>query len=187
MAGGHVARDGELAHSALGPMVIGLGLGLLAALAGAPDAAAGLLYSSSYFAELNVLAYSRVQESEADQAAITYLEKAGYSSAGLVDFFNNFRYQEVFDDEKKYPYFRDHPLTDDRIEALTVRAKASPLRGEGHARHRRLRDRMKAKIKDASPIARSRPSSTSPRATPRSRPATPAPSPTTASWRPRRR
>jgi predicted Zn-dependent protease len=124
MAGGHVARSGEMMHSAMGPMIMSIGLGLLAALAGAPDAAAGLLYSSSYFAELNVLAYSRVQESEADQAAITYLEKAGYSSAGLVDFFNNFRYQEVFDDEKKYPYFRDHPLTDDRIEALTVRAKA---------------------------------------------------------------
>jgi predicted Zn-dependent protease len=124
MAGGHVAREGEMAHSAVAPMVIGLGLGLLAALAGAPDAAAGLLYSSSYFAQLNVLAYSRVQESEADQAAITYLEKAGYSAEGLVDFFNNFRYQEVFDDEKKYPYFRDHPLTDDRIEALAVRAKA---------------------------------------------------------------
>ena len=124
MAGGHVARSGEMMHSAVAPMVLSLGLGLLAALAGAPDAAAGLIYSSQYFAELNVLAYSRVQESEADQAAITYLEKAGYSAAGLVTFFNNFRYQEVFDDEKKYPYFRDHPLTDDRIEALTVRARA---------------------------------------------------------------
>jgi predicted Zn-dependent protease len=124
MAGGHVARSGEMGHSAIAPMVLGLGLGLLAALAGAPDAAAGLIYSSTYFAELNVLAYSRVQESEADQAAITYLEKAGYSAQGIVDFFNNFRYQEVFDDEKKYPYFRDHPLTDDRIEALAVRAKA---------------------------------------------------------------
>jgi predicted Zn-dependent protease len=129
MAGGHVARSGEMMHQAVAPMVLGLGLGLLAALAGAPDAAAGLVYSSQYFAELNVLAYSRVQESEADQAAITYLEKAGYSSAGLVDFFNNFRYQEVFDNEKKYPYFRDHPLTDDRIEALTVRAKAQPHYG----------------------------------------------------------
>jgi predicted Zn-dependent protease len=73
---------------------------------------------------LNVLAYSRVQESEADQAAITYLQKAGYSAKGIVEFFDNFRYEEVFDDSHKYPYFRDHPLTDDRIEALDVRAKA---------------------------------------------------------------
>jgi predicted Zn-dependent protease len=123
MARGDVARSGEMAHAAVPPMVLGLGLGILAALAGAPDAAAGLIYSSSYFAELNVLAYSREQEARADQAGITYLEKAGYSAQGLVDFFNNFRYEEVFSEAKKYPYFRDHPLSDERIEALAVRAK----------------------------------------------------------------
>jgi predicted Zn-dependent protease len=73
-----------------------------------------------------VLGYSREQESRADQAAVTYLEKAGESGRGLVDFFNAFRYQEVFDDEKKFPFFRDHPLTDDRIEALTVRVNTQP-------------------------------------------------------------
>ena len=40
-----------------------------------------------------------------------------------MEFFNNFRYQEVFDDERKFPYFRDHPLSDDRIEALRVRVE----------------------------------------------------------------
>jgi predicted Zn-dependent protease len=126
MAGGHVARSGDMEHAAMGPMILGIGLGILAAIAGAPDAAAGLIYSSSYFAELNVLAYSRVQESEADQAAVTYMEKAGYSAQGLVDFFDNFRYEEVFSDAKRYPFFVDHPLTDDRIEALAARAKAQP-------------------------------------------------------------
>lgn len=121
IAGGHIARSGAAGHAALGPLIIGLGLGVLAAIAGAPDAAAGLVYSSGYFAEISVLGYSREQESRADQAAVTYLEKSGESGRGLVDFFNNFRYQEVFDDEKKFPFFRDHPLTDDRIEALSVR------------------------------------------------------------------
>jgi predicted Zn-dependent protease len=121
IAGGHIARSGAAGRAALGPLILGIGLGVLAALAGAPDAAASLVYSSGYFAELSVLGYSREQESRADQAAVTYLEKAGQSGRGLVDFFNAFRYQEVFDDEKKFPFFRDHPLTDDRIEALTVR------------------------------------------------------------------
>jgi predicted Zn-dependent protease len=124
MAGGHVARSGDMMHAGIAPMVAAIGLGILAALAGSPEAAAGLIYSSTYFGELNVLAYSRVQESEADQAGITYLEKAGYSGAGLVDFLNTFRYQEVFSDAKKYKYFVDHPLTDDRIEALATRARA---------------------------------------------------------------
>ncbi|HEX7759576.1 MAG TPA: M48 family metalloprotease [Caulobacteraceae bacterium] len=126
VAGGHIARSGEMGRSGIAPLILGMGLGVLAAIAGAPDAAAGLIYSSSYFAQLSVLGYSRVQESAADQAAVTYLEKSGQSAEGLVDFFNNFRYQEVFSDQKKYPFFRDHPLSDDRIEALSARAAAQP-------------------------------------------------------------
>jgi predicted Zn-dependent protease len=126
MERGDVARVGESTKGVVGPMILGLGLGLLAALAGAPDAAAALIYSGQYFGQINGLAFSRDDESRADEAAITYLEKAGYSGAGIVDFFNNFRYEEVFSDAKKYPFWVDHPLTDDRIEALTVRAKSQP-------------------------------------------------------------
>jgi len=121
IAGGHVARSGDMGKAALPPLLLGLGLGVLAAMAGAPDAAAALVYSSSYFAQISVLGYSRVQESAADQAGATYLDRAGVSGQGLVDFFNNFRYQEVFSDAKKYPFFRSHPLSDERIEALRVR------------------------------------------------------------------
>jgi len=148
MARGDVARSGEMGHAGMGPMIAGLGLGILAAIAGAPDAAAALIYSGSYFGELNMLAYSREQEARADEAAVTYMEKAGYSSEGLVDFFNTFRYQEVFSDIKKFKYFVDHPLTDDRIEALVVRAKSQPHYGvkdtpEAIAEY----DIMKAKLK----------------------------------------
>src|SRR5947209_11317 len=107
-------------------MLISIGLGILAALAGAPAAGAALIFNSGYFGELNALTYSREQEARADQAAATYLETAGMSGRGLVNFFDNFRYQEVFDDEKKFPFFRDHPLTDDRIEALRVRVEHQP-------------------------------------------------------------
>jgi predicted Zn-dependent protease len=123
IAGGHVARSGAMGHAALGPLLLGVGLGILAAAAGSPDGAAALIYSSGYFAEVSALGYSREQESRADQAAATYLEAAGVSGRGLVEFFNNYRYQEVFDDERKFPYFRDHPLTDDRIEALAARVE----------------------------------------------------------------
>ena len=129
IAGGHIARSGAMGRAALAPMIVSIGLGVLAALAGAPDAAAGLVFSSTYFGEISVLGYSREQESRADQAAATYLEKAGMSGRGLLDFFNNFRYQEVFDDERKYPFFRDHPLTDDRIEALATRVEQQPHYG----------------------------------------------------------
>ena len=126
VAGGHLARSDAMLHSAIGPMLLSVGLGILAALAGQPGAAASLIFSSTYFGELSALGYSREQESRADQAAATYLDKAGISGRGLVQFFENFRYQEVFDDEKKFPYFRDHPLSDDRIQALSVRVTQQP-------------------------------------------------------------
>jgi predicted Zn-dependent protease len=126
MARGDVARVGESTKGVVGPMILGLGLGLLAAIAGAPDAAAALIYSGSYFGEINGLAFSRDDESRADEAAITYLEKAGYSGRGIVDFFNNFRDEEDFSNSRKYPFWVDHPLTDDRIEAITVRAQSQP-------------------------------------------------------------
>src|SRR5579862_3097070 len=67
MERGDVARVGEATKGVVGPMLLGLGLGVLAALAGAPDAAAGLIYSGQYFGEINGLAFSRDQESRADQ------------------------------------------------------------------------------------------------------------------------
>jgi predicted Zn-dependent protease len=124
ITGGHVARDTGN-KPALATYLLTMGLGILAAVAGSPAAAGGLLYSSDYFATLTYLGYSRVQEASADQAAATSLEKAGISGKGLVDFFDNFRYQEVFDDARKYRFFQSHPLSSDRIDALRSRVSKS--------------------------------------------------------------
>ncbi|HZC15581.1 MAG TPA: M48 family metalloprotease [Caulobacteraceae bacterium] len=126
LAGGHLARSDEGEKQTLATYLLTLGLGIAAAAAGAPDAAGGLLYSAGYFAALTGAGFTRTQESSADQAAVTYLEKAGESSKGLVDFFDNFRYEEVFADAKRYRFFIDHPLTSDRIDALQVRAEQQP-------------------------------------------------------------
>ncbi len=138
MAGGHLARSGEGQKNAMKTFLLTAGLGILAAAAGAPDAGAALLYSASYFATLDYLGYSRIQEAQADQAAVTYLEAAGKSGKGLVDFFDNFRYEEVFSQAKRYPFFQSHPLTSDRIEALRVRAEKQPhYNVDRHARGHR--------------------------------------------------
>jgi predicted Zn-dependent protease len=124
ITGAHIARDSGN-KPALATYLLTMGLGILAAIAGAPGAAGGLMYSSDYFATLTYLSYSRVQEASADQAAATSMEKAGISCKGLVDFFDNFRYQEVFSDARKYRFFYDHPLSSERIDALRVRCEKS--------------------------------------------------------------
>lgn len=122
-AGGHNARSGEMGKAGIRPMLLTLGLGLLAAAAGAPEAGLALAASSPYFGQLNMLTYSRVQESAADQAAVTYLVKAKESPKGLVDFFDNFRYEEVFTEARRFPFFQSHPISSERIELLRRRAE----------------------------------------------------------------
>jgi len=123
LAGGHPSRSGELTKAGLKPMLLTMGLGLLAMVAGAPDAGAALLTSSGYFGTLGALGYSREQEGRADQAAAGFLEKTGQSGKGLVDFFDNFRYQEVFDQSRRFPYFQSHPLSSERIELLRTKVE----------------------------------------------------------------
>jgi predicted Zn-dependent protease len=121
VAGGHAARVGEMQKAGMVPMLLTMGLGILAAAAGAPDAAAALLSSSQYFGELGALGFSREQEARADQAAVGFLETAQMSGRGLVDFFDNFRYQEVFEESRRYPFFQSHPISSQRIELLRRR------------------------------------------------------------------
>jgi predicted Zn-dependent protease len=129
ITGGHVARE-SMYKPALATYLLTMGLGILAAVAGAPDAAGGLMYSSDYFATLTALTYSRVQEASADLAAAGFLDKAHISGRGLVDFFDNFRYEEVFSDARKYRFFLDHPLTSDRIDSLKSRVEKSAYYNE---------------------------------------------------------
>jgi predicted Zn-dependent protease len=126
LAGGHPIRSDEMMKAGLKPMILTMGLGVLAALAGAPDAGAALLANSQYAGALGALGYSREQESRADQAGAGFLEATGQSGRGLVEFFDNFRYQEVFDQSRRYAYFRSHPLSSERIEVLRSRVERQP-------------------------------------------------------------
>ena len=126
LAGGHSFRSGEHQRAGLVPLILTLGLGVLAALAGSGEAAAGLIASAPYFGALGQAGYGREQESRADQAGATTLEKAGLSARGLAEFFDKFRYQEVFAQYRRFKYFIDHPLSSDRIEALQRRVETLP-------------------------------------------------------------
>lgn len=113
----HTLRDGAQG-AGMQPMLMTMALGALAIAAGAPDAGAVLIGNSQYFGALSALRYMTHQEGEADNTGARALQNAGESGRGLVSFFENFRSQEVFSDARRYPYFRSHPLSSDRIENL---------------------------------------------------------------------
>ena len=126
LAAGHSARSGEMQQAGMRPFLLTMGLGVLAAFAGAGDAAVALMGSAGQFGTLAALGYSREQEGRADQAGLGLLDQAGISGRGLVEFFDKFRYQEVFQEARRYAYFRSHPLSSDRIERLRSKAETLP-------------------------------------------------------------
>lgn len=113
----HVLRTGAQ-DAARQPFLMTMALGALALAAGEPSAGMALLGSSGFFGTLSALQYMQSQEGEADLTGARALDRAGLSAQGMVDFFEEFRAQEVFSDARRYPYFRSHPLSSDRIEAL---------------------------------------------------------------------
>lgn len=126
ISGGHVARNAEAMRQAMRPALISIGLGVLAIAAGAPDAGAALIMGSPQFAQANFVRHTQVQESSADQAAVTFMDKAGMSSTGLVSFFNREFRQYEFQQRRVPAYAMTHPFTSDRVQALRERVDASP-------------------------------------------------------------
>ncbi len=148
IAGGHIVRSDYGNRSATGAWLIAAGIGLAAILAGEASAGALILGGSQQFGAIEALAYSRVNESAADQYAFRYMEATGQSSQGLIDFFDRFRAQEVLSNARRFPYFRGHPLSSDRIDALRERVEDSPHTGKIDSEdHQHRLEMAKAKLR----------------------------------------
>ncbi len=127
IAGAHGARRaGDFAKSSRSGY-ISIGLGIIALAAGAPELGLALITNAQQLTYLNFVSHTRAQESSADQAGLTYLERTGQSGKGLVEFFEAFRYQEVLSQARRNEYFRTHPLASDRIARLRTRAQNNGL------------------------------------------------------------
>jgi predicted Zn-dependent protease len=128
ISGGHLARSREAMGQAMGPMLISLGLGVLAIAAGAPQAGAALIAGSQQFAMSNFVRHTQVQESAADQAGAQFLEQSGQSGEGLISFFNRNMRPYEFMTRRMPPYMMTHPYSSDRVEALRQRVANNPHR-----------------------------------------------------------
>lgn len=127
IACGHTVSRSRAAGVAMRPALLSIGLGLLAIAAGEGGAGAALIGSSQQFAAINFFTHTRPEEASADAHAVKYLAALGQSPAGIVEFFENFRYQEVMSEARRYPYFRAHPLASDRIRTTRALAEATGL------------------------------------------------------------
>ncbi len=123
ISGGHGARRSQDMQRALGPMLLSIGLGVLAIAAGAPDAGAALISGSQAFGMGEIVRHTQVQESSADQAAVQFLEATGQSGRGLITFFNTQIRPYEFMVRRAPPWMMTHPFSSDRVESLRQRVQ----------------------------------------------------------------
>ncbi len=148
IAGGHLSRTSEVAANASFETIIAAILGIGAAFAtGDGSAAAAGAKIGQGMAMNQFLAYSRVQESSADQAGYRFLENAGVNPAGLVSFLEKLGSQELLPSSQQSAFVRTHPLSRDRIDALESKLETSSLRtNSAPAAWIEQHKRMKAKL-----------------------------------------
>lgn len=136
VSGAHIARLPEEYEKAMATALLGLLLGGVAAAAGSSSGAVGAAALGQTLAARQFFAFTRGQENQADQAALTYLDRVGWSAKGLARLFQRLQPQEMLPLDMQDPYMRTHPLTRERIHAVN----------EGMARSRYTNAPMPAEL-----------------------------------------
>jgi predicted Zn-dependent protease len=149
ISGGHLVRLREgmknAMYESIVAMVIGAAVGAAAKDVGG-GAAAGVL-AGQQVGMRGILAYTRGMESSADQAAVNFLERAGLSARGLMEFLQIVADQELLATERQDPYVRSHPISRDRVEFVRnylaqSRVANASLPPQFDEMHRRLRGKI---------------------------------------------
>jgi predicted Zn-dependent protease len=98
-----------------------LGIGVAVATGNPAAAAAGdeLIIRS-------LLAERRSQESAADQAGLSFLNKTNQSGRGMLETFERFAQQEYVGDQNKDPFVRSHPVAGERLAQLRDVVQKNP-------------------------------------------------------------
>ncbi|PWR23733.1 M48 family metalloprotease [Zavarzinia compransoris] len=126
IAGGHLVRSTEALRNASIQQIIATVLGAIAIIGGGGDAGAAVMMGGAQVAQRSFLQYSRTQESAADQAAITFLDRLHVTSRGLGEFLSIIERDNLRIRSDTNPYIYTHPIGADRLSALETRVNQSP-------------------------------------------------------------
>lgn len=148
ITGGHLIRTGNALERASYESILGAVLGIGAAIATGNGAAANAIIAGSQTMAVNrFLTFSRVNESSADQAALTFMENAQMNPEGFASFLSTMESEELMPRSQQSEYVRTHPLTGNRINAVKTRGEKSPYYGKAWpAEWVEQHARMKAKL-----------------------------------------
>ncbi|MBF0268582.1 MAG: M48 family metallopeptidase [Alphaproteobacteria bacterium] len=152
IAGGHLARLQQAFEDASNEAIIATVLGVAAGvLSGRADVGTAVVMGGQDVALKNLLTFSRGQESSADQAGITYLNRTQQSAKGFLEFMEILGQQELWMTERQDPYVRTHPISQERVSFLREQVEKSqytdtPLRPEYALMFRRMQAKLFAFI-----------------------------------------
>jgi len=128
IAGSHLSRTQDALKNATAKSILGYILGAAAVFAGGGKAGAAVVGGAEGIAQKSFLKYSRQQESSADQASMRYLEATHSSGKGMLEFLQILGKAEQIYVGKVDPYWRSHPISQDRVSSLKYRVEASKFR-----------------------------------------------------------
>ncbi len=142
-----ISRAPENAREA---MLKTLGSLLIAGAAGvaAHDAGlgAGALLGGASMAQRSYMSFSRSQEESADESALRFLDRLGWSARGLARLFERLQAEDVLISDRRDPYLMTHPLNQDRIAFVRAHVAATAgvgdLPAEMEARFRMVRAKL---------------------------------------------
>ncbi|QNE30651.1 M48 family metalloprotease [Sphingomonas sp. NBWT7] len=148
ITGGHVSLSGRGFQEATGITLLSVVLGIAAMAAGAGEAGAGLLAAGQQAAMGKYLAFSRQQEASTDAAGAKYLNAAGITGKGYLNFFKTMQQMEYrYGITRKVEFMLDHPVSSERVAAISETLQSSPawnkpLNAEWEERFRRVQAKL---------------------------------------------
>lgn len=149
ISGGHLSRTRDAMKKSSAASILAMVLGGVVAMGGRGDVGTAIIAGGREMSTRNFLQYSRTQESAADAAAMRFLESTGQSAKGMMEFFEILGDQELLSVKRQDPYYRSHPLSRERRNAVAAFIERSPNSNNpepaGFAeRHARMKAKLRA-------------------------------------------
>ena len=128
ISAGHLSRGMYAMKKAMVPMLLSMVAGLGAMIAGAGEAGIAIMGIGQAYAMGQMAAFTRVQESTADQIAAKLLLNTHQSPMGMYRTFQRFANEEAMSAYKVDKFAVDHPSGQDRVFDLNDMVDSSPYR-----------------------------------------------------------
>ena len=111
----HISKKIELSKKINMVELAGVVAGVLLGSGGAAEAASAVTAGTLAAGQSVALAYSRDDEAEADQVGLEHLNRAGYSSEGLLVVLKKMRSRQWFGSQQIPTYLQTHPTSEARM------------------------------------------------------------------------